>query len=78
MWYIIWGQTSDSINEATDFINWYTKEYDGKEIITDFDGMIPRLKAAIPLSMNPLEANKTEVKKLITNCDAWIKRSIIK
>lgn len=42
----------DSVDEAVEFINWYVKDYDGKMIVTDFDGMLPRLEANIPINTN--------------------------
>ena len=63
----------ESIDEAVSFINWYMHEYDGKKAITDFDGMVPRLDCEIPLTKNPLKANRSKVKKLLEDCDGWVK-----
>ena len=65
-----------SIEEAIKFIKLYVQEYDGKKIITDFDGIQPRLDASIPLSVHPLRARKKEVKQLIVDYDKWVKKAL--
>jgi hypothetical protein len=43
----------DSIKEAVDFINGYVEDYRGTKIITDFDGIEPKLKSEINIDKNP-------------------------
>ncbi|MGA3280919.1 MAG: hypothetical protein ABSD50_08055 [Smithella sp.] len=65
-------QSPESIDDAIKFIHWYVANYKGKKIITDFDGMVPRLDATIPISSNPLKSRKAKVKELLTGCDDWV------
>ncbi len=65
-----------SIEEAIKFIKLYVRRYDGKKIITDFDGIQPHLDASIPLNVHPLRARKKEVKKLIVDYDKWVKKTV--
>ena len=57
-------------DEAAAFINSYVYKYNGKALVTDFDGQIPRLQARIPLTSNPMKKKK-ETKGLLSALDEW-------
>lgn len=65
----------DNFDEATEFLKQYVRNYDGKKIITDYDGVVPRLEASIPISSNPMKKSKKEAKDLILGIDEWVKAS---
>jgi hypothetical protein len=74
--YFVFSPTNaNNFDEATEFLKGYAQQYDGKKIITDFDGIVPRLEASIPLSSNPMKKNKKEAKHLIEGLDDWVKSS---
>ena len=64
----------ESINAAVAFIRRYVEHYQGKKIITDFDGQVPRLEASIPLKTHPLKSrdSKAEVVALVDGFNKWI------
>lgn len=66
----------DNFDEATEFLKYYVRKYDGRKIITDFDGIVPRLEASIPLSSNPMKKHKKEAKDLIVSLDDWARKSL--
>jgi hypothetical protein len=47
----------------------YVRNFNGKEIITDFDGLIPRLDAKVPLNKNPMEKNLSELERIVKELD---------
>ncbi|HHT9120269.1 MAG TPA: hypothetical protein ACFYD3_06990 [Candidatus Hypogeohydataceae bacterium YC41] len=63
----------DSIDDAVHFINWYVEEHRGKSIITDFDGIEPKLEAKVKLNSNPMSAHKKELRELISDLARWVK-----
>jgi hypothetical protein len=65
----------EGFDEAGEFINSYVRRYDGKALVTDFDGLIPRLESRIPLSSNPMRKKK-ESKQLLSALDEWAQKSI--
>jgi hypothetical protein len=67
-----------SIDEAISFIQNYVQEYNGKKIITDFDGMIPRLDALVKLDKDPLISSKGNAKKIIQSCSNDYKKTKIR
>jgi hypothetical protein len=60
-----------SIDDAVEFIRWYAETFDGRKIITDFDGSIPRLDAFIPLTSDPMQ-RRQRIRSLIKNCNSWV------
>lgn len=66
----------ESVDEAVEFINWYVREHGGTTIQTDFDGQVPRLEAAIPISVDPLRSRKPAVRRLVTGLDRWTQSSL--
>ncbi len=65
-----------SVTNAVSFINWYVKEYEGKRIVTDFDGQVPRLDSIIPISTNPMTSSKASAKRIVLKCDKWVQSSM--
>jgi hypothetical protein len=65
----------DSIQEAVGFIESYIKSYGGGKIITDFDGIVPRLNSIINLTGNPMIQQSDISVKLLTDMDNWVKTS---
>jgi hypothetical protein len=77
--YFVFNPTNEeSFAEATEFIRDYVHHYDGKSIVTDYDGVVPRLEAAIPISTDPLRKNKKEARELILRLDDWAKNTLKK
>lgn len=75
-YFIFDPSTEANFDEATEFLKKYVQNYNGKKIITDYDGIVPRLEASIPLSSNPMKENKKEAKDLILQLDDWAKKSL--
>jgi len=68
----------ESTEAAVEFIKKYVAEYDGKQIITDFDAQRPQLDASIPLTRSPLKSPemKARVEHLVDNYDRWISQQL--
>jgi hypothetical protein len=66
-------KVKDSIEEAVAFINYYVNEYDGKKIITDFDGKIQRLNSSTNLTTNLIQSNNgiQELFVTVETVDRW-------
>ena len=75
-YFIFNPSNEDNFAEATEFLNEYVRKYDGKKIVTDYDGIVPRLEASIPISADPLRTNKKEAKQLILQLDDWAKKTL--
>lgn len=61
-------------NNAISFINEYVKNYNGKKILTDFDGILPRLEAEISLQNDPLIASKKQCRSILKKVDEYDKK----
>jgi hypothetical protein len=59
----------NSFKEVTNCLTEYVKNFGGEEILTDFDGLIPRLNSKIPLKTNPLEKNLSDYEKIVKDMD---------
>lgn len=59
----------NSFKEVTNCLIEYVKNFGGKEILTDFDGLVPRLNSKIPIDTNPLEKNLFEFEKIVKDMD---------
>lgn len=66
--------STESTEVAVAFVKRYAERYDGKQMITDFDGQRPKLDALIPLTSAPLRSPKLKpkVEHLVANYDKWI------
>jgi hypothetical protein len=64
----------DSIREAVHFIENYVKDDYGECLLTDFDGIEPKLNARLNLSNNPIEQQKNKSKKTIVEINDWGKK----
>lgn len=69
-------KNEESFVEATEFLQNYVRDYDGAKIVTDYDGVVPRLEAAIPISSDPLRKNKKEARELIVRLDDWARHTL--
>lgn len=54
----------ESEETAVDFIKAYINKHKGKRIITDFDGIKPRLEAEIPINTNPIVNHKESCQRI--------------
>jgi hypothetical protein len=73
--YVMFNPKKDeSIHSAVEFIKGYVSRYQGDEIITDFDGQVPRLEAKFPLNVSTLNSSKfrSQITSLITDYNQWI------
>ena len=59
----------ESVNNSINFINEYVKKHNGIRIITDFDGVTPRLEAEITLDNDPIIYKKETCKKVVEMID---------
>jgi hypothetical protein len=64
--------------EATKFLQHYARRHDGVQFVTDYDGVVPRLSAQIPLTRDPISRSKPAVKELVQGIDRWADRMIKK
>lgn len=65
-----------SIESAIDFINKYVKNYSGNGILTDFDGVMPRLKSKVTLESDPINNAESKVifNELMKNISGYNKK----
>lgn len=61
--------------EAATFLREYANDHGGDRLVTDYDGVVPRLAAEIPLTQDPM-SKKSAVKKLVVGLDQWIQKVI--
>jgi hypothetical protein len=59
--------------EAAQFLRHYARNHRGVRLITDYDGVVPRLAAEIPLTKDPISKASKAVKKLARGIDRWAK-----
>jgi len=59
----------DSFQEVTKCLIEYVRNFGGEQILTDFDGLIPRLHSKIPISRDPLKNNLFEFEEIIKDMD---------
>lgn len=59
----------NSFQEVTKCLTEYVRNFGGEEILTDFDGLVPRLNSKIPISENPLEKNLFEFEEIVKDMD---------
>jgi len=64
-----------TLQDAVEFIDYYVHEYNGKRIITDFDGKQPRLSARVNLTENPIRSfrGRKELKRIVGKVNKWVK-----
>jgi hypothetical protein len=58
--------------DAATFLQQYATDHGGVRLVTDYDGVIPRLDAEIPLAKDPISA-KSAVSRLLRGIDRWVK-----
>lgn len=58
-------------DEAAQFLRHYATDHGGVRLITDYDGVVPRLAAEIPLMKDPISKAKGAVRKLAKGIDQW-------
>ncbi len=68
--------SSNSVRESVEFINAYVTQHNGTRIITDFDGIEPKLESEISIDQNPMSEQKTEVRKILKKIESWSSRMI--
>ena len=61
----------NSFQEVTRCLIEYVRNFGGEQILTDFDGLVPRLKSKIPIARNPLEKNLFEFEEIIKDMDRY-------
>lgn len=54
-----------SFEGVSDFLVEYVKRYGGTKIITDYDGLVPRLESTIRIDKDPAKHNQKEFKKVV-------------
>jgi len=64
---------SGAHEEAAQFLRHYAMDHRGVRLVTDYDGVVPRLAAEIPLTRNPISKTPKAVKKLGRGIDRWAK-----
>jgi hypothetical protein len=67
------GQHGDH-EEAAAFLRDYAADHGGVRLITDYDGVVPRLAAEIPLTKNSL--SRPAAKRLVRGIDQWNDRVV--
>jgi hypothetical protein len=67
---------SGAYEEAGAFLQHYAKGHGGVRLITDYDGVVPRLEAEIPLSRNAIAGHRPAVRKLMKGIDKWAARTL--
>lgn len=77
-YFTFYPSTEENFSEATQFLRDYATNYDGKKIVTDYDGVVPRLEAAIPITSNPITTKKKEARELILRLDEWARQTLRK
>ena len=57
----------DAFVEVSKCLNKYVDQFGGKKILTDYDGLVPRLNATIPINKDPKSKHLKELKKIVKN-----------
>lgn len=58
-----------AFEDVTEFLERYAQNFGGNRIITDFNGITPRLQSMVNLQKDPLKTNKADFKKIIEKID---------
>lgn len=66
----------DAHERASAFLNSYAKDHGARSLVTDYDGVVPRLQSRIPMSRDPFSISELEVNKLFRGIDRWNKKVI--
>lgn len=59
----------DAFEGVSDFLEEYSKRFDGTKIVTDYDGITPRLNAKVNLKVDPMEKNKQDLEEIVQKVD---------